>query len=180
MVAAAGLRQWGWGTAAAVAAGFIAALALHGSRPEPGLARFEAMGPLADWPLQQVAAVEIDAGARHRSFRRGADGRWQDEGSGEPAGVGANQRIETGLTLLHNSGPQRTDLAPEDLAEFGLAPPRLTVTAHGAGGRTRSIAFGGANPLGLERYAKVSGNADIVLLPGFVAAEWETIVAEGR
>jgi hypothetical protein len=90
-----------------------------------------------------------------------------------------SERIETGLTLLRNSGPQRTDLTSEQLAEFGLSPPRLAVTARMTGGANITIEFGGANPLGLERYARVVGQREILLMPAFVADAWEP-VAEAR
>ena len=36
---------------------------------------------------------------------------------------------------------------------------------------------GGANPLGLERYARVVGRPEILLLPAFVADAWEPLAA---
>jgi len=80
-----------------------------------------------------------------------------------------------GLKLLHNSAPQRTDLASEQLSEFGLAPPRLTVTARMTGGASITIEFGRTNPLGLERYARVVGRGEILLMPAFVADAWEPV-----
>ena len=66
MVAAAGVRGWAWPVTAAFAAGFIALLALHGERPETGLARFQPAGLLADWPIEQVTSVELRAGTRRQ------------------------------------------------------------------------------------------------------------------
>lgn len=161
---------WGWPVAAAAAAGFIALLALHGERPEPGMARFAPAGLLAGWQLQQVVTVEIADGAGRRVFRRDAGGVWQ-AGDGAAAAELARQ-IGDALTLLRNSPPQRSDLAGGQLDEFGLDPPRLSVTARTAGGDSLTIEFGGANPLGLERYARVAGRPGILLMPGFVADAW--------
>lgn len=176
------MRRWAWPLAAAVAAGFIGALAFEGERPEPGLVRFQPAGLLADWPIEQVTAVEVDAGADHRSFRRQPDGAWRAPTGQAPAAALA-ERIETALKLLRNSAPERIfaagEPAGERLAEFGLEPPRLTVTARKIGGDSITIRFGSANPLGLARYARIAGRAEIMLLPTFVAAAWER-VAEAR
>jgi hypothetical protein len=175
MVATAGMKARGWPVAAALAAGFIGLLAFHGERPEPGLARFAPAGLLADWPVQQVRSVEVSAGAQHRSFRRNPDGGWRSEDAGAAIAADLTETIEAGLTLLHNSAPQRTDLVSEQLAEFGLEPPRLTVTARMTGGASITIGFGGTNPLGLERYARIAGRTEILLMPGFVADSWELV-----
>jgi hypothetical protein len=179
VVAAARVKAWGWPLAAALAAGFIGVLAFEGERPEPGLARFVPAGILADWPIPQVSSVEVGVGTDRRSFRRNPGGGWRLEVADAATTADLTERIETALKLLHNSAPQRTDLASEQLSEFGLAPPRLTVTARMASGASVTIEFGGPNPLGLERYARVNGRREILLIPAFVADAWEP-VAEAR
>jgi len=162
------VKRWGWLAAALLAGGFLAALALHGERPDPGLARFIALGPLADLPVEEVASVEAGSATHRQMFHREAGG-WRVETATVPAEIAAS--IDTGLMLLHNSAPQRTDLAG-DLAEFGLAPPRLVVTVYTSGGAAMTVEFGDSNPLGLERYARIVGRAEIMTLPAFVAAAW--------
>ncbi len=174
-----GVMRWAWPIAATVAAGFIGLLAFQGERPAPGLVRFEPAGLLADWPVRQVTKVEVQAGTDHRSFQRDSDGLWQLHATDAAAANDLAEHIETGLTLLHNSAPQRTDLADQQLAEFGLEPPRLTVTARTAIGDSIMIAFGGTNPLGLARYTRIVGRAEILLMPAFVADAWQR-VAETR
>jgi Domain of unknown function (DUF4340) len=173
------VRGWGWLVAAALSAGFIGVLAFRGERPEPGLARFRPAGLLADWPVEQVTSVDVDAGANHWSFRRNPAGGWRADAATTATTADLGERIEKGLTLLHNSGPQRTDLAAEQLGEFGLAPPRLTVIARMRDGAGVTIEFGGTNPLGLERYARIAGRSEILLMPGFVADAWQ-MVTEAR
>lgn len=174
-MAAPALRRLAWPAAAAVAAAFIAALAFHGERPEPGLARFEAAGLMLHLPPERVTRVDIHAGSARRALLRGPGGTWTSDGI--PAAADVAARVETGLTLLHVSGPERTMSAEElqgtSAAEFGLAPPALSVTAHGTSGVAFTVHFGRANPLGLARYARVEGTEGIVLLPGFVAETWE-------
>ena len=171
-----GVKPWAWAIAAALAAGFIGLLAFQGERPEPGLAQFTPVGLLADWPIEQVTFVEVVSGEKHQSFRRDPEGGWRSGAADASVSADLDERIEQGLKLLHNSGPQRTDLGSEQLAEFGLAPPRLTVTARKTGGASTTIEFGGTNPLGLERYARIAGRNEILLMPSFVAEPWESVV----
>ncbi len=175
MVAPARVRRWAWVAAAAIAGGFLAVTAFQGSRPEPGVARFEAAGPIADWPLPRIIAIEVGAGSRQHAFWRNAAGEWRADAGDGRAPLELSEKIEAALKLLHNSAPQRTDLRSDQLAEFGLAPPRLTVIMHAMDGAVRTIEFGGTNPLGLERYARTSGARDIMLLPSFVADAWEAV-----
>jgi hypothetical protein len=171
------VKAWRWSVAAALAACFIGVLAFHGERPEPGLARFVPAGLLADWPVHQVTSVEVSVGADHRSFHRNPGGGWRLEAADTATTTDLSERIETGLKLLHNSAPQRTDLMSEQLGEFGLEPPRLTVTAHMTVGAMVTIEFGGTNLLGLERYARIVGRTEILLMPAFVADAWEPLAA---
>jgi hypothetical protein len=175
MVAPARLIAWGWPLAAALAAGFLGILAFEGERPEPGLARFAPAGLLAKWPVEQVMSVDVSAGTGHRSFHRDPAGRWHLDAAGAATTAELDESIETGLKLLRNSAPERTDLTGEQLGEFGLEPAQLTVTARAADGGSIAVEFGGCNPLGLERYARVVGRAEILLMPGFVADAWERV-----
>jgi hypothetical protein len=175
MVATAGVKSWAWTAAAVLAGGFIALLAFHGDRPEPGLVRFQAVGLLANWPIEQVTFIELRAGARQQLFHRDPHGDWVPEADGARMLSDLPARIETGLKLLHNSAPQRTDLADEQLVEFGLVPPRLSVSVRQAGGQELTVDFGGVNPLGLERYARIRGRPEILLMPSFVAEAWEPL-----
>ena len=180
MVAAPALRRLAWPGAAVAAAAFIAALAFLGERPEPGLARFQAAGLMLHLPPERVSRVEIEAAGKRLALARGADGRWTS--SGEPAAGELTARVEAGLRLLHVSGPERS-MAPDELrgtplADLGLAPPLLTVTARAGSGPAFTVHFGGKNPLGLARYARVDGIEEIVLLPGFVAEAWEQVAGQ--
>ena len=175
MVAPARVKAWAWTIAATLAAGFIGFLAFQGERPEPGLARFRPAGLLAGWPVEQVSFVEVDDGTQHRSFHRDPEGGWRLDAADAAVTADLDERIEQGLKLLHNSGPQRTDLASEQQAEFGLVPPRLTVTARTTAGSSITIEFGGLNQLGLERYARIAGQSEILLMPSFVAEAWELV-----
>jgi hypothetical protein len=169
------LRRALWPALAALAAGSLLLLALYGERPGAGLDRFEASGPMAHLDPAGIAEVEVSAGALRWRFMRQGDGwRVLEASSTPPADVAV--RIETGLRLLHNSAPERILVGDELAAQasFGLAPPALLVVATGSS--RFSIAFGGANPLGLARYARLEGRDGVALMPGYVAETWEAAV----
>jgi len=175
VVSPARLRPWVWPIAAALAASFLFVFALHGSRPEPGLACFEANGLLADWPAHRIVAVAVGSDEGRSAFRRDPQGKWRLDPEDERVPPDVAERIETGLTLLRNAAPRRRDLPGAQVAEFGLAPPRLIVVARHADGTSRMVEFGGLNPLGLERYARTGG--EIMLLPSYLAEAWELVAA---
>ena len=139
------------------------------------MARFAPAGILAGWPIQQVTSVEVSVGTDRRSFHRNPCGGWRLEVADVATTTDRAERIETALELLHNSGPQRSDLASEQLSEFGLASPRPTVTARMTSAASVTIEFGGTNPPGPKRYARHVGRREILLMPAFVAGAWEPV-----
>jgi hypothetical protein len=168
-----------WVGAAVGAGGLIAALALHGERPDPaGLARFEAAGLMRAIEPAQVTSVEVRRAGRQWRFRRAPDGGWAAEGP-EGTGAAAVAALDEGLGFLHASAPQRV-LAPGEvqgipMSEYGLSPPGYAVTVQ-AGGAPFTVEFGAVNPQGLAQYARVAGREEVFLLPRFVGRPWETAV----
>ena len=175
MVAPQVLKRALWPAAAALAAGVLLALALHGERPGARLEQFEATGLMLHIAPASVTAVEVSAGERRWRFVRDGGG-WSVVEAALPPPSDIAVRIENGLKLLHNSAPERI-LSGDELAaqaSFGLDPPALSVVATGTS--RFAIAFGASNPLGLARYARVAGRDDVALVPGYVAETWEGVV----
>ena len=167
-----------WPLAAVGAGAFLAGLALHGERPEPGLVRFVAAGLMTQVAPDMAYEVEIAAPDGTWRFQRQA--AWEEVGSTRPAPAGFANRIDAALRLLRNSGPSRV-LLPEEvagvaLADYGLDRGTTQVTVRSATGATFVVRFGGSNPLGLGRYARVDGMDGIPILPGYVIDAWEQVV----
>ena len=175
MVAAPLLKRALWPAAAALAAGVLLVLVLHGERPGPGEGKFEAAGLMLHIAPASVGEVEVTAGAKRWRFAREGGG-WRVVEASLPAPPDVAARIESALKLLHNAAPERilsgNELAAQ--ASFGLDPPALAVVAVGAS--RFSIAFGVSNPLGLARYARIEGRAEVALVPGYLAETWEGAV----
>ena len=183
MVAPA-LRRAAWPVAAALAAGAILALALHGRRPDPSLGG--AAGVMLAVPPDTVTEVVVSRGERRWRFERASSKAWM-AAPGSPSGksMGAESvtsRVDSGLRFLHVSAPQRV-LQAEDVAgippsEFGLEPPRFSVSVRSRGAAPFDIEFGARNPQGLAQYARLAGRAEILLLPSFVGEQWEAVMGD--
>jgi hypothetical protein len=177
-VVAAAMSRFAWAAAALAAIAFLAALAFTGGRGGPGLAPFTPNGLLVI-PAGEVREVDVASGIGQWHFVR-EEGTWRVT-KGRPAPEFA-ARLESALTLLRNSGPERTltdsEVAGVDAAQFGLETPRLRVVVSGADARVFAISFGATNLLGLSHYARIDGRREVALLPGFVAEAWEQVVSK--
>jgi hypothetical protein len=176
-VVAAAMSRLAWAAAALAAIAFLAALALTGGRGGPGLATFTPNG-LLTIPAGETSEVEVTTRNGEWHFVREGSG-WRAT-KGNPSS-GYEARLEAALTLLRNSGPERTltgdEVAGVDAAQFGLDPPKLRVVVKGSQARSFVISFGATNLLGLSHYARLEGKREIALLPGFVAEAWEQVGA---
>jgi hypothetical protein len=176
VVATPTLRRGAWIAAALLASGAIVAIAMHGRRPEPGLARFEPAGVMLGIRPEQVTGIEILGPGGRWWFVKTDTGGWRVSAGSPPLAADPTTSLDNGLRFLHVSAPQRT-LSPDEviglsMAEFGLAPPRYTVSVRSSG-RPFTIEFGGLNAQGLAQYARVAGEAGIVLLPRYIGQQWE-------
>ena len=194
MVGAPALRRLLWPGAAVLGAGVIIALAVYGHRPDPSLARFEAAGVMLSIQPDSVTEVVVSQGERRWRFERRDASGWA-AAPGPPLGEGVGgegvgregvgresvaTHLDSGLRFLHVSAPQRV-LQPQEVAgtppsEFGLAPPRFSVSIRSPAAAPFDIEFGALNPQGLAQYARVMGRAEILLLPSFVGEQWEAVM----
>lgn len=171
------MSRFAWAAAAFVAIAFLAALAFTGGRSGPGLAPFTPSG-LLTIPAAEIREVDVETPAAQWRFARG-EGGWRVARGNAPPGFEA--RLESALTLLRNSGPERTlsddEVASVDAAQFGLDPPRLRVVVRGPEAKIFALSFGATNLLGISHYVRVDGQREIALLPGFVAQAWQQVGA---
>ena len=167
------MNRLAWAAAALCATAFLVALAFTGGRGGPGLDPFIPKG-LMTIPIEDVREIDVVAPHGNWHFVRTQDGWRPTQGI---ATAGFEVRLESALKLLRNSGPDRilteAEVAQAGAAQFGLTPPRLRVIVSGPDASVFAISFGGTNPMGLSRYARLDGSSQIALLPAFVAEEWE-------
>jgi len=173
------LRRAVWTGAAVLAAGVIIALASYGRRPDTSLAPFEVAGVMLLIPPETITEVVVSQGERRWRFERAGSKGWA-AGPGSPLGESAGAHLERGLRFLHVSAPQRV-LQPQELAgiapsEFGLEPPRYSVSVRSPAAAPFNIDFGALSPHGPAQYARVTGRAEILLLPSFIGEQWEAVM----
>ena len=173
------LKRAVWWGMALVAAGIVTGLAFHGRRTDSSLARFEAAGVMLAISPDTVTEVVVTQGDRRWRFERIGRGAWAPTPA-RRAGESVGSQIDSGLRFLHVSAPQRV-LEPGELAgiarsEFGLEPPRFSVSVRSSAAGPFSIDFGARNAQGLAQYAHVAGRAEVFLLPGFVGDPWEAVM----
>ena len=180
-VAASLIRRLAWPLLAASAFAFLAGLALHGERPDP-MQAFKAAGLLTAFTPGDAREVEIVAGAEVWRFRR--EGEWQAVDPAKPVPADLAVRLETALRLLRNSAPLRVLTADEVArvppSEYALSSDSLRVLVRASNGATFRIQFGGRNPLGAARYARVDGMEGVPMLPAYVGDAWEQVIGGPR
>ena len=163
------MTRWAWPAVAALAFAFLVGLALHGGRPD-SMVQFKPAGVLTFAP-EEAREIEIRRGSDRRRFVRRGE-RWD-------APVATAERLEAGLRLLRNAAPMRVMTAEEVArvpdSDYALGPDSLRVTVRPSAGAAFVIHFGGTNPLGAARYAKIDGDAGVALLPTYVAEAWEQV-----
>jgi hypothetical protein len=126
-----------------------------------------------------VLEVVVSRGQRRWRFERTRPDVWAAT-KGPPLAESVGTRLNTGLRFLHVSTPQRV-LQPDEVAgispsEFGLAPPRYSVSIRATGAPPFEIEFGALSSQGLAQYARVTGHAEILLLPSFIGEQWESVL----
>jgi hypothetical protein len=173
------IRRAAWPMAAAVALAFLAALALHGERPEPGMVAFKAAGLLTAFAPDDAREIEVSRAGEVWRFRREGSS-WRAVEAPRPVPAEAANRIDTALRLLRDSGPLRVLSADEAAraapSDYALDPEALRVTVLGPGAARFVVRFGAANPLGSARYARIEGIDGVPLLPAYVAETWAQVI----
>ena len=166
-----------WPLAAVAAFAFLVGLALQGERRDP-MQEFKPAGLLTAFAPEDAREIEIAIGADVWRFRR--DDAWRAIEPTKPVPAEFAQRIEAALRLLRNSAPLRV-LTAEEVArvppsEYALAADSLRVRVRAMDGTLFAIQFGGRNPLGAARYAKVDGMDGVPMLPAYVGDAWERVI----
>lgn len=180
-MAAPALKQIGWIAAAVLATAVLVAVATRGEPSGTGLSRFVPAGVMLRLPPERVTAVEVRAPERRWRFVRTATGGWATAAGSPPGAADLGEQVEAGLRFLNVSMPQRVldreEVRGADLAEMGLAPPRLIVTVFAGAERPFAVALGGPNPQGFAQYARVEGAEEVLLLNRYVGEAWAKAVA---
>jgi hypothetical protein len=172
-----GRRAGVLGALAAVAAvAFLLTMVVSGRRPGTrNLVTFTAAGLMAETP-DRVDRVELTADGGRWTLTRTGPAQWTVAPSMRPLAPAVAAHVEMSLRFMHVTAPvrvlSRDEYTPEGLEEFGLDPPRSTVSLHQGTRSLLTARFGGIGPQQVVQYVGVDGRDEIYLLPVFVGREW--------
>ena len=173
-------RRWPAFAGAALAGGFIVAMVLSGGRPQSQwLVRTDAAGVMRETP-DRISRVEVTADGRRLAFVRAASG-WTTAAPERPVPAALAADLELGLRFMHVSAPVRVMPRAEHqatpLQQFGLDPPRYTISLSTGARPVLEARFGAPNPQKVLQYMQLRGRDDVYLMSRFVGQKWEAIVA---
>jgi Domain of unknown function (DUF4340) len=161
--------------AACLMAGLLGVIAVSGRWPvDAPRTHVEAVGILPLSP-ERVSRVEFSSGEQRAVFSRDSREEWLFNNA--PTGVAIAGHINTAIRLLTISPPRRvlaaSEYSPDQLAEYGLDPPRFALAVAEAGGNTTRLGFGEATPAQNAQYVRIVGRPELYLLPRDVGEEWQ-------
>ena len=167
---------------AAIAVGFLIAMALFGRARESGqLVRFVPAGVLAEAPAQ-ITRIELMGSARRSIFTRNGEGAWRRDQDPRPVPSPLATHLDDALKFLHVSAPVRVlarqEWAEHGLGEFGLERPGMSAVLSHDARQVLLVHFGSVNPQKVLQYMRVDGRDDIYVMARFVGEEWERVAAE--
>jgi hypothetical protein len=167
------------GKVAGIAAGcvmvaLLAAIALSGEWPTNSALEAPKKQGIVSLPANQVSRIEVSAGETDLLFQRERTGWLVNGVSAEHA---VSDHIDSALHMMTVTNPTRVlepgDYTANQLADFGLDPPRLLVSLATSEGQTRGITFGEATPAQNAQYARVIGQPNLYLLSRYIGVEWQ-------
>lgn len=181
MVAAPALKRTLWLLLTVAAVAVLVGLSLHGERKSM-LVPPRPKGVAQALPLDQISRVDVSVGDLHWRFEREGQGAWRATSADRAVASDFAVRLDTALKLLHRSSPEdhiAVDFSnAAQTAQFGLAPPAMTVTVADAD-MAITVSFGARNPLGLANYVRVGNASELLLLPSYVLDTLQSVVASG-
>jgi hypothetical protein len=169
-------RSLVWSLAALASIGYLTAMVIGGALPElRSRVKFEAQGVMAVAP-ERIDRVEIERGTTRVALTRTGSSGWSRAG-GEVLSVPVSDKVSLAVQYMRTARPVRVMTAEEipglAPAEFGLAPPALSVTLFAGPERVLRAHFGARNAEGLLQYMTLEGRDDMVLMSRFVGQQWE-------
>jgi Domain of unknown function (DUF4340) len=140
----------------------------HRAAPSPEAAEAPRGKVFAQLDADKIEELQIASSAGEAVTLRKVDKVWQL--AAPIAGPADQNEAINAATNLASANIQRVvDEQPKDLAAFGLAKPRVTVTFRVAGEKApRALLIGEKNPSGSDLYAKLPEAARVFLVSGYL------------
>jgi hypothetical protein len=161
--------------AACLMASLLGVIAVTGRWPTDAPRTHLKTGGVLSFSVHRIARIEFSAGEHLAVFIREPQGGWG--ANGVPVRPVAADHIDTAVRLLTISAPSRvlsaSEYSPDQLAEYGLDPPRFILAVAEADGNIARVAFGADTPAQNMQYVRVVGRSELYLLPRDVGEEWQ-------
>ena len=165
-----------WSLAALASIGYLGAMVVAGALPElRSRVKFQAQGVMSLAP-ERIDRVEIERGPTRVALARTGNGGWTRAG-GDALSMTDAAKVSLAVQYMHTAGPVRTMNAEEIRgiapAEFGLAPPALSVTLFAGPERVLQARFGARNAEDVLQYMTLAGHDGLYLMSRFVGLQWD-------
>jgi hypothetical protein len=121
----------------------------------------------------KIEEIQIAASSGETTTLRKVDNAWRVTA---PIATAADQAEASGAASnLATADVQRVvDEKPKDIAAFGLAKPRITITFRAAGDKTpRTLLLGDKNPTGSDLYAKLPDSPRVFLVSAYLEGTFD-------
>lgn len=161
--------------AVCVMVGLLGTVAVTGRWPvDAPRTHVETGGGILSLPLERIVRIEFSTVEQQRVFSRDTREGWLVNGTATGPAVAGH--IDTAVRLLTISAPRRvlaeSEYSRDQLAEYGLDPPRFVLAVVENGGNTARLGFGEATPAQNAQYVRIIGRPELYLLPRDVGEEW--------
>jgi hypothetical protein len=168
-----------WSLAALASIAYLVAMVIGGALPElRSRVKFEAQGVMT-LPPERIDRVEIERGATRVALARTSGGGWSRQG-GEVLSVPVAAKVSLAVQYMRTAGPVRVMTAEEIRgiapAEFGLAPPELSVALFAGPEQVLRARFGARNAEDLLQYMTLDGRDGMYLMSRFVGQQWDASI----
>ena len=172
-------RSLVWWLAALASVGDLCAMVVGGALPElRNRVKFEAKGVMTVAP-ERIDRIQIERGSTRVALARTGSGGWSREG-GDALSVPLANQVALAVQYMHTAAPVRAIDAEEIRgiapAEFGLAPPALSVTLSAGPQPVLQARFGARNAEDLLQYMTLEGQDGLYLMSRFVGQQWDTAI----
>lgn len=138
--------------------------------PEPGA---EARAKVFSVEASNIDSLTVKSSAGEQTMLKKSGDVWQIV---EPTKASVDASEVSGITtsLAALESQRVVDEKPGDLAKFGLAEPRMEVTFRATGDKDdRRLLIGSKTPTGGDLYAKLSNDAKVILVPGYLESTFD-------
>lgn len=131
-----------------------------------------------DLKESQLEGLKVSEGDKTTVVRRGPSSQWTLEPQGEKADT--IQVDSVALRLLTLRAFKVVAEKPEDLAQYGLDKPQLTVTMELTGGKSETLSIGTETPIETGYYATRKGSTEVFILSSSLVKDLKKMVEEPR